>query len=314
MNNFPLVSVLCGCYNQSKFILESLESVKNQTYKNFEIIIWDDASTDDSVSIIEKWIFENPEKEVTLIKHEKNIGICRSLNECFRLSKGKYIQMLALDDVLLPDKLERHVALLEKSTENEAMVFSDANLMDNSSQLYQNKFIALHKKYLSLKTGNFFDELLLGNFIPAMSILLKKEIIEKVGEWDEELVYEDYDMLLRLAKNYDFIVDEEISAIYRLHEENSHKNLETKMIKSKYKIYLKHINYNDRVNHLLKSYLITAYKNRSLEGEQRKYFEVIAPKDFKEQLIMKNKYVKIYKIIEGLVKMKNKMISKNNKY
>ena len=49
----PLVSILCGCYNQSKFILESLVSINNQTYKNYEIIIWDDASTDNSVNIIE---------------------------------------------------------------------------------------------------------------------------------------------------------------------------------------------------------------------------------------------------------------------
>ena len=68
----PLVSILCGCYNQSKFILESLESVINQTYNNYEIIIWDDASTDDSVSVIEKWITEHPEKQVAFFKHEKN--------------------------------------------------------------------------------------------------------------------------------------------------------------------------------------------------------------------------------------------------
>lgn len=308
----PLVSILCGCYNQSKFILESLESIKNQTYKNYEIIIWDDASRDNSVSIIEKWIAENPNKAITFIKHESNVGICKSLNEAQTYTKGKYIQLLALDDILLPNKITRHVQILENSSSQYALVFTDANLMDNNSQLFQNKFIALHKKYLSLKTGNFFDDLLRGNFIPAMSILYKKEILTKIGEWDEDLVYEDYDMLLRLAKNYDFIIDDEISVIYRLHDQNSHKNLETKMVEAKYKIYLKHINYNDRVNYLLKTYILKAYKNKTLNGEQVKYFEEIAPTNFREKWIMKNKNVKFYKIIERVITIKNNIISKNN--
>ena len=121
-----------------------------------------------------------------------------------------------------------------------------------------------------------------------------------------------FKFLEKRKQNYDFIIDDEISVIYRLHDQNSHKNLETKMVKSKYKIYLKHINYNDRVNYLLKTYILKAYKNKTLNGEQIKYFEEIAPANFREQWIMKNKNVKLYKIIERVITIKNNIISKNN--
>ena len=74
--NQPLVSVICACYNQSQFIFESLESVKNQAYENLEIIIWDDASQDNSVQIIEGWIKDNPSLKIIFHKHQTNKGIC----------------------------------------------------------------------------------------------------------------------------------------------------------------------------------------------------------------------------------------------
>ena len=290
----PLVSILCGCYNQSKFILESLESVINQTYNNYEIIIWDDASTDDSVSVIEKWITEHPEKSITIIKHEKNIGICKSLNECFQLSKGKYIQMLALDDILLPNKLERHVALLEKSTENVALVFSDAFLIDDDSEHYQNRFIAFHCHYLTLKSGNYFDRLVGRNFIPAMSVLLKREIVVDVGYWDENLNFEDHDMWLRIAKKHDFLFDEKTSVKYRMHENNSHKKID--FVKPIFYLLSKHLE-KPIVQKKLHLYLQEKYMVSELTDEQIIFFEHIKPNGIRDKLIQSNKWIFFYRVL-----------------
>jgi glycosyltransferase involved in cell wall biosynthesis len=168
----PLVSILCLCYNQERFIKESLESIKAQTHKNFEIIICDDSSRDNSVEVIDGWIQNNPEILTKFVKHTENKGITKSLNEILNLSKGKYIQILALDDILMPDKFERQVAMLENAPANYTLVFSDANLIDQNSNLYQNKFLAYHLSYLSLKSENYYEMLLEKNFIPAMSILM----------------------------------------------------------------------------------------------------------------------------------------------
>lgn len=306
----PLVSIICACYNQSEFVIESLESVKNQIYKNVEIIIWDDCSKDDSVSKIEQWIGENKDLKITFVKNKVNKGICKSLNECFRLSSGKYLQLLALDDILLPDKITRHVEILENSKENEALVFSDAFLIDNNSKLFQNKFISLHKHYYSLKTENYFDELLEGNFIPAMSILYKTSIFKTIGLWDEDLVFEDYDMLLRIAKEYDFIFDEITTVKYRLHENNTHKKKTIEMRLSYFKMLLKFQNYNDLVNLKLKNYIINKYKNYELMGEQVLYFKKMPPKTFQDRLIYKNKNIVLYSILESIPKIKRVIFKK----
>jgi glycosyltransferase involved in cell wall biosynthesis len=296
----PLVSIICACYNQSKFVIESLESVKNQTYKNIEIVIWDDVSKDNSVEKIEHWISNNPQLKITFTKNIENKGICKSLNEAQSLTKGKYIQLLALDDILLPDKISTHVKILENSTENEALVFSDAYLMNEESEIYQNKFLAYHKRYLSLKTENYFEELLKGNFIPVMSILFKKKILNEIGKWDENLSFEDYDMLLRIAKRYDFIFDEKPSVKYRFHENNTHKKLTGTMKDSLFKIYLKYINYNDFVNSFLLKTVISLYEENKLNGENVAYFAINKPRGFFENWIARNKNLKTYRFLKKI--------------
>lgn len=304
----PLVSVICACYNQSDFIVESLESVKSQTYPNFELVIWDDASKDNSVEIIEHWIYENPELKITFIKNIENKGICKSLNEAQSLTKGKYIQLLALDDVLLPDKLSHHVKILENSTKNQALVFTDAFLMNEKSQIYQNRFIAYHKKYYNLYSGNYFEDLLKENYIPVMTILFKKQYLDEIGPWDENLVYEDFDMLLRISKIYDFIFDERPSAIYRFHNENTHKKLSQNMQRSLFKIYLKYINYNDTVNKYLLNVVKSLYLQGNLLTENEAYFSINKPRGFFEKWIASNKSVRIYKFLYKINKIKNSII------
>ena len=303
--NQPLVSVICACYNQSRYVIESLESVKNQTYKNLEIIIWDDASKDDSVKIIEEWISDHSDLNIQFIKNRENRGICKSLNTAQNQSTGKYIQLLALDDILYPDKITRHVEILEKSAENEVLVFSEADLMDDLSKKYQNKFLAFHKNYLSLKSGNFYDDLMAANFIPGMSILFKSESLKKIGPWDENLLYEDYDMLLRLSKKYEFIFDEKTTVAYRLHDQNTHKVLSSKMYKSQYLLRLKHINYDKTVNRFLKDYIIKSYRNKTLQGEQIEYFNTIPCKNFRDRWLLKNKNHFLFGILEKIIGIKD---------
>ncbi len=116
MTEFPLVSILCLSYNQQRFLVESLESLKSQTYHNIEILICDDCSKDNSVEIINNWIKDHPQLNIRFIPHTRNQGICKSLNELLAVSKGKYLITIALDDLMEPDKIERHVAILENSS------------------------------------------------------------------------------------------------------------------------------------------------------------------------------------------------------
>jgi len=254
MNDKPLVSVIAACYNQACYAIETLESIRNQTYKNIELIIWDDASTDNSVEVIEDWI-QKHDIPCVFLKHTENLGICKSLNDAFTHVNGKYLQMTAVDDILLPEKIERQVDILENSGLDDALVFSDAFLINEKSELHQNKFIAYHKHYLNIKSGYFFDELLRGNFIPCMTILYKVEVLKEIGRWDENLRYEDYDMLLRIAYKYKFIYTNEMTVKYRLHADNLHKKL---INYSNFSIFLKYVD-NDIANNWCKHELMEMY-------------------------------------------------------
>lgn len=295
-NVMPLVTVFVPSCNHEKYVLETLESIKNQTYKNYELIIIDDFSTDNTVAIIDKWINEN-KFQCKFIKHSYNQGIIRTMNEFLENAKGKYYSGCASDDIWLPEKLEKQVKMLELSDENTALVFSDALLINSEGELYQNKFIAYHRQYLSLKSGNFFNELILGNFIPAMTVTLKTDIIRKIGNWDENLTYEDYDMWLRLASKYNFIYDEQPTAKYRLHNANLHNSIPD-FSKSNFLIFLKHIE-NEYANSFCENHLKSLYINnkKELRDFSKLYFEKKFPSDFMLKCIKSNVPYIIFRII-----------------
>src|SRR5580704_8434369 len=102
----PLVSMIVVCYNQSRFVVETLESVKAQTYKPTQLVIIDDCSLDDSVTVIENWLRKN-RIDCTFVRHKKNQGICKTVNEALSLARGKYLSPIASDDIWLPDKIAR---------------------------------------------------------------------------------------------------------------------------------------------------------------------------------------------------------------
>src|ERR1700745_29986 len=88
----PLVTAIVLSYNQSRFVWETLESVRAQTHQSMQLIIVDDCSSDDSVGIIGHWIQHN-KMDCTFIRHQENRGICKSLNDALAVASGKYISM-----------------------------------------------------------------------------------------------------------------------------------------------------------------------------------------------------------------------------
>ena len=286
MFQLPLVSILCLCYNQERFITESLEIIKSQTYSNIEILICDDFSKDHSVEVINNWIKNNPQLDIQFITHSQNKGICKSLNELLKISKGKYLITIALDDLMETDKIERHVTILENSASNEALVFSNAYIIDDNSLRFQNTFIPYFHQYLSLESGNFYKKLLDHNFLPAMSCVIKSSLIKEIGGWDENLTFEDYDMWLRLSQKYDFIYDATNSCSYRMHATNTHKKRDF-LSSSFFDIYIKHKEEPEMKKKILKI-IHDAYKANKLTEDHKKFLAELENKTLSEKLILKN--------------------------
>ncbi len=110
MKEKPRVTVLMSVYNGEKYLREAIDSILNQTFKDFEFLIIDDGSTDSSADIIRSYT----DFRIRLIQNEKNIGLTRSLNKGLKLAKGEYIARMDVDDISLPIRFEKQVSFLDK--------------------------------------------------------------------------------------------------------------------------------------------------------------------------------------------------------
>ena len=120
----PLVSIVCLCYNHERFIEEAVNSVWQQTHKNIQLILVDDASTDSSVERIKALKDQYPAMEIILLP--KNVGNCRAFNQGYARVKGDYIIDLAADDILLPARVEKGVKAFQAASPRYGVHFSDA--------------------------------------------------------------------------------------------------------------------------------------------------------------------------------------------
>jgi glycosyltransferase involved in cell wall biosynthesis len=239
MQELPLVSVVTCSYNNARFIIDTLNSIKDQTYSNIELVIVEDCSTDNSLQLIEEWLKSYTGK-YKLIKHKFNKGGALPYNAGIEAATGKYYVAVDSDDVLMPEKIERQVHVLEAAGENVAAVYSDAYVIDVNSKQLEGFFIQRHRQFTEMPSGNIYKQLLRGNYIPLMSLLVKREVFQELGTYDEHLVYGDFDMWLRIAKKYEFIYSDYISGKYRIRPGSlsfTIKNWDY----SNVKIFLKHV-------------------------------------------------------------------------
>ena len=111
MLKLPIISFVVTSYNYEKYILKTLESIKAQTYRNFEIIIVDDCSNDNSCKIIEDFISENQDLKITLIKQNSNQGQMASMIKGLEIAQGQFISFIDSDDILMPDYAKTHIRI-----------------------------------------------------------------------------------------------------------------------------------------------------------------------------------------------------------
>ena len=194
-----LVSVIIPTHNREKTIERAVDSVLNQTYKNIEIIIVDDCSTDSTLEVLKSRYggFAN----VTIFQLERNSGACVARNKGIDLSRGEYIAFLDSDDAFLEEKIEKQISALEKS--GNKLCATSYWRIDASGK----------KKTIHVKTDggdSLYNELLFCNFITTGTLVGEAKIF-KTERFDESLPrYQDWDLVLRLASNYEFdLLDEE---------------------------------------------------------------------------------------------------------
>jgi glycosyltransferase involved in cell wall biosynthesis len=212
-----LVSILMTSYNHEKYLTEAIESVLNQSFRDFELIIVDDASTDSSPKVIEE--YARKDKRIRPFYHKSNMGISKTANDCLAEAKGKFVAFIASDDAWVKTKLERQLAKLE--ADESLIVWSEGEIIDENGIPSEETFTYRAGACSKKKSGNIFKELFFGNFILGQSIILKREFV-KGTRFDEHLKYlNDYKFMVDLAHNHRFFFIEEPLTKYRVHEKST---------------------------------------------------------------------------------------------
>lgn len=209
MDNSPLVSVIIPCYNHENYVSEALESVFNQTYKNIELIVIDDGSTDNSVALVQ----EIQKKHLFTFIAQQNMGVCKTLNKAISLSKGEYIALLASDDYWDLSKIEKQISCLNANLDSE-FCFTQAMEFDTNNRADGRIFPK------SLLTGKVLNQVFLRQHVPAGSMMFSRRLFDNLGGFDENLKEEDWDFVIRSAANTEFTAVKEPLFYYRSHETN----------------------------------------------------------------------------------------------
>lgn len=220
----PKVTVLALAYNQAAFLEETLESIRTQSFQDFELLISDDASSDDSAKLIQQWNDKHCRAE-RLFLHDRNIGLCPTLNELLDHARGEYLQFIACDDHLLPNALAERVDVLERADSDVALVYSDALMMDDEGRETPGTFLTRFLKGRPAPEGDLYSRLLMGNFLPGSTVLSRTERVRQVGGFDASLKFEDWDLWQKLSRSWSFVYTPGPTARYRIHEGNLHKTM-----------------------------------------------------------------------------------------
>jgi len=202
MGDRPLVSVVAVCFNHARFVRDCLDAIAAQDHPNTEVLIIDDASTDDSVATIRQWLRDTG-FAAELVVHERNQGICATRNDALRRVHGDYLAFVSTDDAWLPGKLSAQVALMEALPSHVAVVYGDAVHMDETGRALDGSWLR-DARMRTPPSGDVYEPLLRRVFVPSLTTLVRREAIDAVGGYDEALSFEDWDMWLRLAARYHF--------------------------------------------------------------------------------------------------------------
>lgn len=216
-----LVSVVIVTYNSSATILETLNSIFLQTYKDIEVIISDDCSKDNTVSLVSDWLFCNQKRfsKVKVIESESNHGVTYNCNRGIEASIGEYVQLIAGDDLLMPNAIERKVEVAEKNKLN--YIVCKTIPFGTNGQLVQVMEQFCSKGYEVLRQDRIrqLESILRDNFIAGPSGgFYRTKFFKDFGGYDERYpMIEDYPFIFHylMAGNEIYFLEEELSQ-YRI--------------------------------------------------------------------------------------------------
>lgn len=229
MSKNPLISVVMNCYNSGKYLREAIESVRAQTYQNWEIIFWDNQSTDDSAAIFKS--YDDLRLKYFFAPEHTTLGEAR--NQAIAQVHGEWVGFLDCDDLWLPQKLDKQVAIIHEEGQDLGLVYGHMRVMMDENQNLSSwaQRMSTHQKkakLAQLPEGLIFEKLLLQNFVPLLSALVRRSALHQVGRINPHYKQaEDYDLFLKVAKEFKARAVQEVVAVYRVHGANATQTQQT---------------------------------------------------------------------------------------
>lgn len=300
----PNISIILPVYNRQHTIARAIQSVLCQTYKHFELIIVDDASTDQTESVVSSF----RDSRICYLSHDRTKGASAARNTGIRHAKGEWIAFHDSDDEWMPEKLSKQVEIINQfgSTDPAPIIYTGFyRYNQNGAREY------IPPNSITVKEGFIVHSLLKGNFVSTQTVILKKECIEKVGGFDENLPrFQDWELWLRLAPEHPFIlIDEPLVNVYFSEKSIS---ADSSLIVEAYRIiYEKHQKLLAKVNPRDASFFLASYgHNLCLSGNLKEGRTILknslklnplflkSAMCYAASLLGADMYQKIYKIIK----------------
>ncbi len=197
MSNNVNVSIIVPTYNRAYIIERALQSILNQTYADFETIVVDDASTDNTCEIVQSI----KDDRIRYIRHERNRGAAAARNTGITAGEGEYVAFLDSDDEWLPEKLEEQMAVFKNISSKVGVVYTGMLRIEGNNRTY------IPPAYVRPTQGNIYYSIVLNPIlVHTPTVLIRRDCLTKVGLFDENFqASEDTDLWIRVAKHYNFI-------------------------------------------------------------------------------------------------------------
>jgi len=210
--NEVLVSVVIPAFNSEQYIAECINSVLTQTYQNFEIIIIDDGSSDNTVNIVSAY-----KNDKIRLFHQKNSGSGAARNHGVKQASGTWIAFIDADDIWLPDKLQKQLELCSNQVWSHTDLFFLGDIYPKHT-----KTTELTSKH----SGYILKNLLVENSIGTSSVIIDKDIFQEFGGFNTGLrALQDWDLWLRVAEKYEICYLDEPLVYYRVHSDSTSRNV-----------------------------------------------------------------------------------------
>lgn len=212
----PLVSVIINCFNGETYLREAIDSVIAQTYKNWEIVFWDNQSTDSTSDIVKSY----NDSRIHYYYSPTHTALGEARNLAVEKANGDYINFLDADDVWALNKLEEQIKLIVP--DKCEVVYTPFNVIfeDQFSKNMRSKYTK-HIKHICFD-GNLYEKLLVENYIIFSSVLIRKELFSQIGGVNTKFQqYEDWELLLKASLLSEFAIANKTRTYYRIHGNNN---------------------------------------------------------------------------------------------